>query len=64
MSPASSYSNYMIEKMILTEESDIIDYDFITIKPLSKSSQGTLLTQGIILALASGEIKVYDIYQN
>lgn len=54
----------MIEKMVLEEESDIVDYDFITIKPLSKSSQGSFLNQGIILALESGEIKVLDIYNN
>jgi len=33
----------MVEKLVLQEEEEIIAYDFLTIKPLAKSSQGSLI---------------------
>jgi hypothetical protein len=54
----------MIEKLVMEETDAIVCYEFITIKPLGKSSQGTLLTQGMVFALETGEIRVMDVYGN
>ena len=54
----------MIERRYFEEEEDILAFDFLTIKPLGKSSSGNLITTAIIVALPSGEVRAYDIYNN
>lgn len=44
----------MIEKYVLKEEQDIIAFEFLPIKPLGKASSGSMINNGILVALKNG----------
>ena len=62
--PAAYFTNLMLEKLCIEEEGDIVDFAFMALKPLSKSSSGQLVSLGIAIASSNKQIKIYDIYGN
>lgn len=46
------------------DDRDITDHQIMNIKPLSKSSSGGYMVQGILLALDNQDIHIYDVYKN
>ena len=59
-----SLKTNIIEKQQFQADSEIVAFEFLNIKPLTKASSGGLLTQGIVIATETNELVVYDIYKN
>lgn len=53
-----------IEKILYDEMENITKIDLMFVKPLSKSSSGGFMSQGILIATNDMTIKLYDIYKN
>jgi hypothetical protein len=49
--------------MFIEENEEILLFDFLSVKPLGKSSSGSLINIAIIIVI-KGTIKVRDIYGN
>ena len=54
----------MVEKIFFEEDSPIIAFDYMNVKPLGKASSGTLLNVAVAMAVEGGRVKVKDVYGN
>ena len=49
--------------MIATAENDeVLFFEFMPVKPLSRSSNGQLISNAIVVVYKSGAVKIMDIY--
>mmetsp|Transcript_38611 Transcript_38611/g.36959 ORF Transcript_38611/g.36959 Transcript_38611/m.36959 type:complete len:158 (-) Transcript_38611:549-1022(-) len=52
----------MIEKQVLEEEEEVKFFEFLTVKPLTRSSNGQLISNALVVVYKNGNIKIHDIY--